>query len=119
MNLTPTWSEYFAHNSIASSHWSTLGAFNAKDSEIMAFARENKLVVFTHDLDFGSILAVTHADGPSVIQVRSQDPVPASVGALVISAIRQHYDYLLRGALITIEPDRIRARVLPLHPRSE
>lgn len=30
-------------------------------------------VVFTHDLDFGDILAATNADDPSVIQVRTQN----------------------------------------------
>ena len=39
----------------------------------MAWAGEHGSVVFTHDLDFGSLLALTQAVGPSVIQVRTQD----------------------------------------------
>lgn len=38
----------------------------------MAWALTNDYIVFTHDLDFGTLLAITQADAPSVIQVRSQ-----------------------------------------------
>lgn len=82
----------------------------------MAYAREKGFVVFTHDLDFGDILATTHAVGPSVIQVRTQDPLPEVVGDLVVTAIRTYGELLERGALITIEPDKLRARVLPIVP---
>ena len=73
-------------------------------------------MVFTHDLDFGNILAVTQALGPSVIQVRTQDSVPEVIGELVLAAIRKHASLLDRGALVTIEPDKLRARVLPIVP---
>jgi predicted nuclease of predicted toxin-antitoxin system len=39
----------------------------------MKWANDNGYVVFTHDLDFGALLATTHAQGPSVIQIRTQD----------------------------------------------
>ena len=82
----------------------------------MAHAAEQRLVVFTHDLDFGNILAVTHARGPSVVQVRTQDPVPETVGALVVSALHEHQMLLERGALVTIEPGKMRTRILPIVP---
>lgn len=44
---------------------------SATDEEIMRWARENGYVVFTHDLNFGVILAATRAQSPSVIQVRT------------------------------------------------
>jgi predicted nuclease of predicted toxin-antitoxin system len=59
---------------------------------------------------------VTHTRGPSVIQVRTQDPVPAAVGSLVASALRDYADHLKRGALVTIEPSKMRARILPIVP---
>ena len=82
----------------------------------MAYARQHGFVVFTHDLDFGNILAVTQALGPSVIQVRTQDPTPEVVGELVLAAIAEYGTLLERGALVTIEPDKLRARVLPIVP---
>jgi len=38
-----------------------------------AYTRTNGYVVFTHDLDFSAILAATHDDKPSVVQIRAED----------------------------------------------
>ncbi len=116
MNLSPIWVDYLHAAGIEADHWSSLGEATAPDREIMAHAREHGYVVFTHDLDFGNILAVTHARGPSVIQVRTQNPMPEVVGPLVLAAIQEHRALLERGALLTIEPDKARARVLPIVP---
>jgi predicted nuclease of predicted toxin-antitoxin system len=116
MNLSPIWVDYLHAAGIEAVHWSSLGEATAPDREIMAHAREHGYVVFTHDLDFGNILAVTHARGPSVIQVRTQNPMPEVVGPLVLAAIQEHRALLERGALLTIEPDKARARVLPIVP---
>jgi len=116
MNLSPTWVEYLGAVGVHAQHWSDLGDSRAKDRMIMAYARENGFVVFTHDLDFGNILAVTHATGPSVVQVRTQDPVPETIGELVVSALQKYGTLLERGALVTIELDKLRARVLPIVP---
>lgn len=116
MNLTPAWVEYFAKHQIEGAHWSTVGNPKARDTEIMDFARSRNFVVFTHDLDFGNILAVTHALGPSVIQARVEDPVPDAIGEAVVSAIAEHTMHLERGALITLDPDRLRSRILPIVP---
>jgi len=80
----------------------------------MKYARKNKYVVFTHDLDFGSLLAVTNADGPSVIQVRTQDILPDNLSNIVIPAIKQYQHILEEGALIVIDESKMRARILPL-----
>src|SRR5437870_8712162 len=54
-------------------HRSAVGDPSAGDATIMAWALTQGHVVFTHDLDFGTALALTHAGGPSVIQVRRDD----------------------------------------------
>jgi len=53
-------------------HWSTVGQPEAADSESFDFASTNGWIVFTHDLDFGMLLAALRTSAPSVIQVRSQ-----------------------------------------------
>lgn len=68
----------------------------------------------THDLDFGTALALTHATVPSVLQVRGQNVLPRHMGPLVISTIRQHADALAAGALVVVEEEKSRVRVLPL-----
>jgi predicted nuclease of predicted toxin-antitoxin system len=119
MNLSPAWAAYLSERGVDAEHWSTLGDARASDREIMNYARTHGFVVFTHDLDFGNILAVTHARGPSVIQVRTQDPVPEIVGHLVVTSVLAHQLLLQRGALLTIDPDRSRARVLPIVPGNQ
>jgi predicted nuclease of predicted toxin-antitoxin system len=88
--------------------------FRAADSEIMAWAKQNNCVVFTHDLDFGTMLALTQADSPSVIQVRTQDVTPVAIGNLVTNALRQFQPELEQGALIVLDEAQVRARILPL-----
>lgn len=45
MNLSPRWAGMLAGFGFEAVHWSTLGAMNAPDSEIMAYARMNNYVV--------------------------------------------------------------------------
>ncbi|GKT10292.1 DUF5615 family PIN-like protein [Desulforhabdus sp. TSK] len=59
MNLSPRWVNLLTAAGIEAVHWSTLGAANAPEEEIMAFARVNGYVVLTRGLDFSAILAVT------------------------------------------------------------
>jgi predicted nuclease of predicted toxin-antitoxin system len=114
MCLSPEWVDYLATQDIEAQHWADLGDPRASDRVIMDFARRHQMVVFTHDLDFGAILTLTQAVGPSVIQVRSKDPVPEVIGFLVASAIMEHGAHLIAGALLTVEPDRMRVRILPI-----
>jgi predicted nuclease of predicted toxin-antitoxin system len=94
-----------------------LGRSNASDTEIMAFAKANDYVVLTHDLDFGAILAATHGNKPSVVQIRSEDVSPDVIGKSIIVALRQMTAELEEGALVTLDPNRPRLRVLPLSLR--
>ena len=114
MNLSPLWVQLFTDAGHEAVHWSEIGAPNAPDREIMAWARSNGFIVFTHDLDFGTILASTDAESPSVFQVRTQDISPQHIGDLVLSAIKQFKEELKQGALVSIDKNRARARVLPL-----
>ena len=56
---------------IESVHWYGIGTPNAKDTEIMAYAKEHDYVVLTCDLDFSAILSTTHGHKPSVVQLRT------------------------------------------------
>jgi predicted nuclease of predicted toxin-antitoxin system len=117
MNLSPRWVNLLTDAGIEAAHWSTVGAANAPDSEIMAFAKANGWVVLTHDLDFSAILAATHGDKPSVVQIRSEDLSPDVIGRPIIDALRQMTSELEEGALLSVDPNRTRLRVLPLLPR--
>ncbi len=116
MNLSPRWIDFLTDAGIEAAHWSTIGAANAPDLVIMAYASTNDYAVLTHDLDFSAILAATHGEKPSVIQIRAEDISPEAIGNQILIALHQMASELEEGALLTIDPNRTRIRVLPLRP---
>lgn len=114
MNLSPDWIPFLRQHGYATVHWSTVGDPRALDPEIMQWARGNSHVVLTHDLDFGAILAQTHATGPSVILIRGEDTFPETLGTLVVAALHQCEADLLNGALAVVDVARLRVRILPI-----
>jgi predicted nuclease of predicted toxin-antitoxin system len=117
MNLSPRWVGVLAGAGVDAVHWSAVGAQDAPDTEIMAYAAAKDFVVLTHDLDFGAILAATHGEKPSVVQLRADDVNPDVVGPRVLAAIRQMEAELQAGALLTVDSNRTRLRLLPLFRR--
>ena len=116
MNLSPRWVDYLAEAGFRAAHWSRLGASTATDAVIMEFAAENNYVVVMHDLDFSAILAVTHGEKPSVVQIRADGLRPETIGSRVTAALHQAMQELERGALLVIDVNRTRLRLLPLRP---
>jgi predicted nuclease of predicted toxin-antitoxin system len=114
MNLSPQWVSFLAEQGFTAVHWSTVGQPRAPDSEILDFAAANDWIVFTHDLDFGTLLAALRTGMPSVIQVRTQDVLPSAIGDVVLRAIRITKPNLEAGALVTVDSFRHRVRVLPI-----
>ena len=55
----------------------------ATDSEILAWAAADDMVILTHDLDFTAMLAVNRRTSPSVVQIRCEDVNPDGVSAHV------------------------------------
>jgi predicted nuclease of predicted toxin-antitoxin system len=114
MNLSPRWVGPLVDAGWAAKHWSKIGEPDATDSEILGYAAANDYVVLTQDLDFGAILAITHGKKPSVVQIRSVDISPENIAAQTVAALRHVQTELEVGALLTIEADRTRLRLLPL-----
>lgn len=119
MNLTPDWTAVLEAEDIEAVHWSSVGKRDAPDEEIMEYARENGYAVFTHDLDFGTMLALTQATSPSILQVRAQDILPKSIGNIVITILHKYKDELEQGALIVFDKAKERVRLLPLEKREK
>jgi predicted nuclease of predicted toxin-antitoxin system len=118
--LAPRWVEVLQNAGFDAVQCSQRGRLNATDEEIMAYAAKTDFIVLTHDLDFSAILAATKGKKPSVIQIRAYDATPEIIGSRVIAALRHVESELEAGALLTIDPGRIRLRLLPFHnPSSE
>jgi predicted nuclease of predicted toxin-antitoxin system len=80
----------------------------------LEFAAANGWIIFTHDLDFGMLLAGLGTNTPGVLQVRSQDVLPSAIGDIVLRAIRTAEAHLEAGALVTVDSFRHRIRLLPI-----
>ena len=113
MNLSPAWVTFLADNGIESVHWSKIGPGNAPDEELMAWAATNKYIVFTEDLDFSELIALSKAKEPSILQIRSQDNLPNAAGKFVLAALSRFTQELENGAIVVIDQDKARARILP------
>ena len=73
--------------------------------------------MLTSDPDFSALLATSSATGPSVIQVRTQDVLPESLGPQVVRVLLEQRDALESGAIITIDEIAARIRILPIRRR--
>jgi len=113
MNLPPVWVDFLENQGFQAIHWSNVGSHSASDKEIMTWAKELGYVVFTHDLDFGALLAASKDNGPSVIQVRTQNVMPSAIGSIVVKAIKEFMIEIRSGSLISIDMHKSRVRILP------
>ena len=114
MNLSPDWVGVLESQGWSAVHWSSIGDPRASDQAIMNWAAHHGYVVFTHDLDFGAMLALSHAAGPSVLQVRARDVLPDYLEGFVVAALKHHDADLSSGALVVVDASRSRVRILPI-----
>jgi predicted nuclease of predicted toxin-antitoxin system len=114
MNLGKDWVQCLEAGGLAAIHWSSVGKPDADDSDIMEWASANGYAVLTADLDFGTMLAASNAEWPSVIQLRVPNTPSSYSGSLVLKALEQSRHEIEAGALVTIHTDRFRIRPLPL-----
>ncbi|NLO51415.1 MAG: DUF5615 family PIN-like protein [Bacteroidales bacterium] len=114
MNLSPTWVSKLKKRGVDAIHWTEIGKANTPDVEIFDWAIKNNAVVFTHDLDFGTLLANIKTKGPSVIQIRTQDVSPDKQLDTIVFVLSKFADHINSGALITIDENKARVRILPV-----
>ena len=112
MNLGPHWIACLESEGHKAVHWSSVGAGDAPDDDILRWARENDRTILTADLDFGAKLVRDGESRPSVVQLRTADTLVRLVGPHVLAAIRGSHAELTTGGLVTIEDERYRVRRL-------
>jgi predicted nuclease of predicted toxin-antitoxin system len=95
-------------------HAAEIGLSRASDSEILAYARRQDLIIVTLDADFHMLLAVQGAVSPSVIRLRQQR-LNASQAAIAIEVVLDRSrEALERGAVVSATKTLIRCKRLPL-----
>ncbi len=95
-------------------HVAEIGFATAEDEEILIKAEEEGRVVVTLDADFHSLLALKGVNSPSVIRIRIERLKAQAFTNLLLSVLPTCKENLLKGAVVTIERNRIRFRLLPL-----
>jgi predicted nuclease of predicted toxin-antitoxin system len=113
MNLSPKWVERLRASDHDAVHWSSVGSPGARDEDIADWARAEQRIVLTADLDFGSLLAGSGANSPSVVQLRAAVLRPSVIGDAVVHAVAIASGDLLEGAFLTFDGQRARLKKLP------
>lgn len=116
MNLAPDWVPFLEAYGWEAEHWSQIGNPNVPDTDLFQWARENKSIILTQDLDFSQILYATREDGPSVVLLRMDNEFDPAARAHIGAALAQAQSALQTGALLTVSGKRVRLRHLPICP---
>jgi predicted nuclease of predicted toxin-antitoxin system len=96
-------------------HVRDLGLATATDDVIFTQAATEDRIVVSVDTDFGTLLALRAASKPSVILFRGATPKrPSKQAALLLANLPAVEKDLDQGAIVVIEPGRIRVRTLPI-----
>jgi len=114
VNLSPDWIPVLKEAGFEAKHWTQIGDPSAPDREIMDWASSNNHVVFSHDLDFSTMLALTAVGKPSLVQLRGAKVLPKQIAGPLVQSLHRFSAELEDGALLLIEPGRNRVRMLPL-----
>lgn len=100
-------------------HVRDYGLATAEDSVIFERAAQEGRVVVSADTDFGTLLALRQEQEPSVLLFRGATPRrPQDQATLLLANLPGVESHLQQGAIVVIEPGRVRVRMLPIAPTS-
>jgi predicted nuclease of predicted toxin-antitoxin system len=95
-------------------HTTEVGASGLEDEAIIELARAQQATVVTLDDDFNALLALSGASSPSVVHLRIQGLKAEATAALVRKVLAHCADDLDAGAVVSVQPGRLRVRRLPV-----
>ena len=114
VNISPVWVEYLRAAGHDTTHWTSVGDARSTDDRIAGYAAQNGHVIITRDLDFGALLAASHAVQPSVVLLRGPGQLPPAAGIRLLRVLEQTADDLAAGAVVTMDVNKTRVRILPI-----
>jgi predicted nuclease of predicted toxin-antitoxin system len=96
-------------------HVADVGLLSGSDTSIADFCVGEHRIIVTSDSDFGTILARTGGDAPSVTLLRHlNDTSPMRQVELILVALASGAEALEGGAIVTVSRGRLRVRTLPI-----
>lgn len=114
-NLSPLLAQLLKAAEHDALHVRDVGLQAATDSVVLERARADDRVLISADTDFGSLLAHSHAVGPSVLLIRRLSGRRAADQFAIIQAnLAPVADDLAAGAIVVLGDNRVRVRRLPL-----
>jgi predicted nuclease of predicted toxin-antitoxin system len=114
MPLSPAladWLKGEAHDAV---HVAALGLHRATDTEIIARAVDERRTIVTADLDYPRLLALAHAEGPSLILFRGGDWSETELTARMQQLLGRFSETEIAGSVLVVSRDRLRRRFLPI-----
>jgi len=88
----------------------------AVDPAIVDYAESNGLAIITVDTDFPMLIALRRATTPSILLLRGVNELPPEQhAALIIANLPAIADDLKTGAIVSLSPEHLRVRTLPLN----
>jgi predicted nuclease of predicted toxin-antitoxin system len=114
-NLSPRLLEPLRAAGYTVEHVVEVGLLTASDAAIFDYAAMSGSVVVTADSDFPMLLAVRAARAPSVVHLRRVAELrPEQVAALLLANLPSVADDFERGAVVSLSPERLSVRDLPI-----
>lgn len=95
-------------------HVADVGLQGAPDVDVLAKARADDRVVVTADTDFGTLLALSGAAGPSVVLLRRSGRRVHERARIVLTVLDLVAGQLDAGAVVTVDNERVHIRPLPV-----
>lgn len=115
--LSPLLAEWLVEAGHDAVHVRAYDLHTAADESIFLRAQGEERVVVSADTDFGTLLALRRDRAPSVILFRhGTQRRPDDQVAILLSNLDAISADLDSGAVVVVEPSRIRVRPLPLLP---
>jgi len=116
-NLSPRLAKALEAAECQAVHVGDVGLLTATDDEIFEFAAQNQYTIVSADSDFGTLLARHNTAHPSFVLLRHANELrPDDQIALLVANLPVVSEELEEGAVVTITPDRMRIRKLPMFP---
>jgi len=97
--------------------WATESMCGQPDHALLDFARQERRIILTADLDFGELIYQQHLASDGLVLVRLEQ-LPVQDRILRLQAVWSLIEANPTGKFIVITDRKVRIRALPTHPES-